>query len=290
MQLNFDSAGIKPQGNLEPIPLNTYNVTIVDSGKTDTQANDGSAYLFFDLKIVDGPQAGKVQTDRLNLWNKSDKTVEIAKGQLSAYCHVTGKYKFADTQEMHGIPFKARIGPQVAKDGTVSDKYGDVKGLFHMDGNEPGKSTVAGGSPSGAPPFAQAPTPGFAATPPPAGPPAPPPAAPAPPPAAPAPPPVATFPPAGWVAHPTSAGWFWNQTTNEVLSEADLRAKSAPPVAPGPPAPPAPPPAAAPATPAFGAPATPRHQQRSSTLATVKSRRCITIEGGTLPPSIFLRR
>jgi hypothetical protein len=144
MILPFDSTGIKPQGTLEVIPLNTYNVAITDSGKTDTTANDGSAYLFFDLKILDGPLAGKVCTDRLNLWNKSAKTVEIAQSQLSAYCHVTGKYKFADTQEMHGIPFKARIGPQVSKDGVVSDKYHEVKGLFDMAGNDPGKGNAHG--------------------------------------------------------------------------------------------------------------------------------------------------
>lgn len=53
------------------------------------------------------------------------------------------------------------------------------------------------------------------------------------------------FPPAGWLAHPSAAGFFYQG--NEVLSEADLRAKypAAPPAAPS--APPAPP--AAPAAP-----------------------------------------
>jgi hypothetical protein len=46
------------------------------------------------------------------------------------------------------------------------------------------------------------------------------PAAPALPPPPPAPP---AFPPAGWLAHPTSPGWCYNQSTNEVLSETDLR-------------------------------------------------------------------
>lgn len=46
------------------------------------------------------------------------------------------------------------------------------------------------------------------------------------PPAPPAPPaPPVVFPPAGWVAHPQSPGWYWNQSTNEVLSEADLRTR-----------------------------------------------------------------
>lgn len=46
------------------------------------------------------------------------------------------------------------------------------------------------------------------------------PSAPALPPAPPAPP---AFPPVGWLVHPTSPGWCYNQSTNEVLSETDLR-------------------------------------------------------------------
>lgn len=63
---------------------------------------------------------------------------------------------------------------------------------------------------------------------------------PPPPPVQAAPPPPVQFPPAGWVVHPTSPGWYWNQTSNEVVSEADLRARSGPaapapaPVAPQP--------------------------------------------------------
>lgn len=54
------------------------------------------------------------------------------------------------------------------------------------------------------------------------------------------------FPPAGWLVHPTAAGFFY--CGQEVLSEADLRAKfpAAPPVSTQPPAPPSPPAAPAP--------------------------------------------
>lgn len=53
------------------------------------------------------------------------------------------------------------------------------------------------------------------------------------------------FPPAGWIAHPTPGYFYCGQ---EVLSEADLRAKfpAAPPVSTQPPAPPSPPAAPAP--------------------------------------------
>lgn len=71
-------------------------------------------------------------------------------------------------------------------------------------------------------------------------------------PAAPAPAPAA-FPPAGWTAHPQSPGYFYQG--QEVLSEADLRARFAPPPAPAPAAPPAaPPPAPAPAPAAWSPP------------------------------------
>ena len=66
--------------------------------------------------------------------------------------------------------------------------------------------------------------------------------------APPAPGQSAAFPPAGWAAHPTSPGYFF--CGQEVLTEAELRAKFAPPAAPtAPPAPPSPPPAPAAPTP-----------------------------------------
>jgi hypothetical protein len=60
-----------------------------------------------------------------------------------------------------------------------------------------------------------------------------PPPAPTPPPVPVAPPPPPTFPPAGWLAHPSSPGWFY--CGQEVLSEADLRARTAMPAMAAPP-------------------------------------------------------
>lgn len=247
--LNFDSAGITPSAGLPPvIPLAEYNVMMTDSGKSATSAGDGE-YMFVDLKIIDGPLAGRVQTDRMNLWNKSEKTVEIAKERLSAYCHLTKKYKWANSEEMHGIPFKAIIGPQVDSKGEQSTKYSEVKELKNMDGTKPGLTSgtpvATSSNPFASPVATGAPVPAAAPT---FGPPVAVATAPPAPVAVSAPPPAPiAFPPADWTPHPDAPGYFYKG--QEVLSEADLRKK----LVPVPAATSAPPAPGAPV--AFGAPA-----------------------------------
>lgn len=245
VQLSFDAAGITPNsGNPPPIPLAEYNVLISDSNKMDVAGSqDGSAYLQFDLKIIDGPLAGRVQPDRMNLWNANPKTVEIAKERLSAYCHLTGKFKIANTQEYHGIPFRAIIGPQIEKDGPnkglPSDKYSEIKELKTTTGERPGKGGVAAPTPGTAAPQFGAPvsTPPPPAATPQFGPPVvqngftpPPPVAAPPPPPAPVADPIEKAKADGWVQHPESTAHAYKGQESKTWDEVRaLYAQAAPP-------------------------------------------------------------
>jgi hypothetical protein len=216
--LSFDATKVKPNtGYPPPVPLSEYNVMVTGSGKETTKDGTGE-YLFFDLKVMDGAFAGRTQTDRLNLWNKDAKTVEIAQERLSAYCHVTKKYRMSNTEELHGIPFRAVMGPQVGKDGVASDKYGEVKELKNADGTKPtltDNAPAATAAPATAPQFGP---PATVATPPP-----PPNTTAAP------PPPPATDPSASWQRSDDGA-WKLNPATN--AWEANTVATPPPPPAP----------------------------------------------------------
>ena len=37
-------------------------------------------------------------------------TVEIAQRELNSICHAVGKLRVADTEELHGIPMKVKLG------------------------------------------------------------------------------------------------------------------------------------------------------------------------------------
>lgn len=123
-----------------------YKVVIVNSSQNNVEKNGmvAGGYLAFDLACIEGPQTNVKHTDRLNLHHVKPEVVEIANKQLSAYCHVLNKFQFNDTAELHNIPFIVEIGLQ--KDAEARAKgYTEVKALFDINGNEPGKA--GGGAP-----------------------------------------------------------------------------------------------------------------------------------------------
>jgi len=138
--LNFNAQQYQPQygggGGLPAGPDGgpvRYKVVISNTEQKPTSKGDGG-YLAFELTCIEGPQQGVKQSDNLNLWNPSQKAVEIANKQLSAYCHVTGKFVVNDSMELCNIPFQVEIRKQ--KNGD----YTEVSGVFDINGNEPGKS------------------------------------------------------------------------------------------------------------------------------------------------------
>lgn len=242
----FDAHQHAPEAGLDPVPAGTYDVTIDDTDVRDMKDNKGW-FLYVVFKIMTGEFAGRKVTNNYNIGHtQSPETVRIAHGQLSALCHVTGRFqvtKLNKGAELRG----GNLRIQVTNDGT----YNQLKGVFDTAGNKPEKAG-AGRAPAAVMPVASAaPAAGGWGAPAPAA------AAPAPvavvaapvAPVAPAPAPV--FPPAGWQVHPSAPGYYYSG--QEVLTEQQLREKFPAPVVPA--APPAPP--AAPAQPAFVPPSAP---------------------------------
>jgi hypothetical protein len=146
VQLNFDANQVAPNTGFEPVPEGWYNVAITESEVKPTKDNEG-AMLVLKASIIDGPHANKPIFIRLNIQNKNQQAVDIAYGELSAICHVTGVYQIGDSSQLHGIPFQVRVVVRPAKDGY--DASNDVKGYKDAAGNEPGKAkTQGGGQPS----------------------------------------------------------------------------------------------------------------------------------------------
>lgn len=254
---------------------------------TKTNATDGGAYLNLRFNIIDGEYKGRKVFGRFNIRNSNPTAQEIGYKQLSAVAHAVGVLMVQDSQQLHGIPLKIKVKVRAAQknpDGSVlyeaNNEISSYKNINEATPATMGTPGAAPGAPGGgfgnfAPPNPAAfgsPAPaavapaGFAAfaAPAAAAPVAPafaapaaaapaavappafvPPAAPvlAPPVAAPV---VEAFPPAGWTQHPQSPTHYYQGT--EVVTEAELRARMAPPAA-APVAPPAfaAPPVAAPA-------------------------------------------
>lgn len=129
--LSFDASTVDPQQSFEPIPADWYNMMITESELKPTKNNDG-AYLSMTLKVIDGQYAGRVVFDRLNLQNKNPVAVEIAYKMLSAYCHATGVIQVQDSQQLHGIPFKARVVVKTDSSGQY-DPSNEIKAVKHIN-------------------------------------------------------------------------------------------------------------------------------------------------------------
>lgn len=240
--LNFNAASVEPAKANEVIPAGWYPCEIIDAEVKPTgksKANKGLG-AYFNFKVLSGDYKGRVIFGTcINVQNASAQCQEIGQRELSAICHAVGIINVSDLAAFIGRTLEVKVK---VKRATEEEKE---KGW--EDKNEPsGYKALAGAGGPAAPA-------GFV----PGAPPIPgqPPAAPAPPVAAAAPvaPPAVTFPPEGWTAHPSAPGHYYQG--QEVLTEADLRARFAPvaapvapPVAAAPPAAPMPPaiPAAAP--------------------------------------------
>jgi hypothetical protein len=130
-QLNFDARQVDPQQSFEPIPAGWYNMMIVDSEMKPTSNGQG-AYLQLTLKVVDGQYAGRQVFDRLNLQNQNPVATEFAYRRLSAYCHATGVIQVQDSQQLHGIPLKARVSVRTDSTGQY-DPSNEIKAVRHIN-------------------------------------------------------------------------------------------------------------------------------------------------------------
>jgi hypothetical protein len=127
-QTPFDANTVKPNEVFEPLPAGWYNAKINKSEAKPTKDNE-SGYLALELEVIDGEHKGRKIFDRLNLWNKSVQASEIAQRQLSAYCHATGVFILQDSNQLHGIPLKIKLG---VRQDPGYDPSNDVKAVKHI--------------------------------------------------------------------------------------------------------------------------------------------------------------
>jgi hypothetical protein len=120
-ELNFNAAAVKPQAALDPIPKAWYNLRIVESEMKPTKSGDG-AYLKLMVEVIDGEHVGRKIFDQVNLQNPNPVAVEIGQARLSAYCHATGVMMLTNSEQLHGIPFKGKVGIQEDKSGQYEPK------------------------------------------------------------------------------------------------------------------------------------------------------------------------
>lgn len=145
----FDATKVTPSQGVGGHPPGRFPFTI-----TNTYAKENNSKTGAMLVVELTSDVGRIE-NRYNIWNQSAQAVDIAQKELSALCHAIGIFKITfprDPQgnydmanaarELRGGRGKMEVAPQVGKDGQPNG-YMEVKKVFDINGNEPGKQGSA---------------------------------------------------------------------------------------------------------------------------------------------------
>ena len=150
----FNASDVEPASDFEAIAPGQYTAIITESENKPNKAGTGS-YLQFTFQIVDGEHKGRLLWARLNIENRSQTAVKIARGQLSALCRAVGVLQPRDSIELHNIPLTIKVG--VKKREDTGEMTNEIKGYAARSAppmpTGPGRAPAATGGATSTPPW-----------------------------------------------------------------------------------------------------------------------------------------
>ena len=120
-QLNLNPKDFEGINDSAPeiLPVGEYQMQIIQSELRDTKAGDGQ-YLWLEFEILGPKYAGRKFWDRLNLFNKNEVAVKVAKKQLIAICSAMNFSSLpSDSEQLHFKPIKVVITHKENKQGNI---------------------------------------------------------------------------------------------------------------------------------------------------------------------------
>jgi hypothetical protein len=106
--LNFNANEVEPNVAFDPVPAGKYIAVIIDSELKPTKSGNGS-YLELTFEITEGEYKGRKVWERLNIDNPNQKTVEIARGNLSAICRAVNVMQPQDSVDLQNLPLEINV-------------------------------------------------------------------------------------------------------------------------------------------------------------------------------------
>jgi hypothetical protein len=147
---NFDANQVDPSVALDPLPAGKYLAVVSESELKPTKTGGGK-YLQLTFQIIDGEFKGRLVWARLNLENKSEMTVKIARGELSAICRAIGVMQPKDSVELHNVPLEINVGLKKRDDNGEFTNV--IKGYAKKGGGGGGGAAGARVPTGGIPPW-----------------------------------------------------------------------------------------------------------------------------------------
>ena len=230
--LDFNAHDIEPSQEIDNLPNGWYNSEITDAEVLPTKGKGNNERVSIEYTVLDGDFKGRKVWGSINNKHSKAQVQEIGQRELSAVCHATGVMVLSSAAggvaQFIGKMLQVKVGLSKITQAYPNPKN-EPKGYKALE------NAAAIGGAGQAPPFAQATSPAAIPMPEPT------------PAAVPTAPPIPEPAPAaqvgnlldtaiadGWLAHPTSPGFYYKG--QEVVAETDLIAKY-PVIPPTPPAP-----------------------------------------------------
>ncbi len=122
----FDASKVEPN-DFGIIPVGDYEACIVNSEMKPTKDGQGQ-YLNLEIQIVGGQYQNRKLFEKLNLVNKNETAVTIAKGTLSAICRAVGVLTPNDSTDLHNKTFRISVGAKKSDySGEMENKIKSFK-------------------------------------------------------------------------------------------------------------------------------------------------------------------
>lgn len=139
----FNANQVEPNTQLEPIPAGKY-LAVATASETKPTKNGGGEYLQVTFQVLDGPYKGRNVWARFNLKNANPTTVQIARGELSAFCRAAGVMTPNDSAELHNLPVVITVRTKKRQD--TGDLTNEIKGYERKESasGQPQQSATPG--------------------------------------------------------------------------------------------------------------------------------------------------
>lgn len=147
----FDATSVELPTGGGVFSVGRHVVKIVEAMVDSTKAGNGGL-IKLELEAIDhnDPDFGRTMAYRINLFNPNEMAKKIAAQQFAALCLAVQVPVVQDLAQLYNIPFvvevvnqKLTAEQQAKKDaGENVEPYKEIKRVYDVNGNEPGKTVV----------------------------------------------------------------------------------------------------------------------------------------------------
>lgn len=110
----FNAEEVAPVGEFGVMPEGVYEL-IVNQSEVKVPSSGKGEMLSLEMEVLDGEFKGRKVWENFTLKNDNEKAVQIGRGKLSSLCRALGVMQLTDSQQLHFIPFQAKLKVRPAK-------------------------------------------------------------------------------------------------------------------------------------------------------------------------------